>query len=55
MTSPTVPPALAAAHALDPALIENARADAERLVSAMPRDHAPVEEPAHTFLADQKP
>lgn len=50
------PPAdLAKAHALDPALLERARADAARLVDAVPRDHAPAEEPAHTYLADETP
>jgi len=46
---------LAAAHALDPTLLERARASAKRLTAAMPRDHAPEEEPAHAYLADKTP
>lgn len=49
------PPALAKAHALDPDLLENARANAARLVAGIPHDHAPEEEPAHTYLADTAP
>ena len=49
------PPDLAKADELDPTLLERAKANAARLVSAVPRDHAPEEEPAHTYLADETP
>ncbi len=56
MSDPAFPPPdLKNAHALDPALLARAQADAARMVAALPRDHAPEEEPAHTYLADMNP
>ena len=52
---PTPPPDLAKADALDPTLLERARASAARLVGAVPRDHAPEEEPAHVYASDEAP
>jgi hypothetical protein len=55
MSDPSLPEALQAAHAFDPNLMARARANAERLVAGVPNDHAPQEEPAHTYLADKNP
>ena len=53
MTDPT--PDLAAAHAVDPTLLERARAQAERLTSVVPKDLPPEAEPAHIYQADPAP
>ncbi len=52
MPASVIPKALANAAAVDPTLIDRSRANAERLVAAIPRNHAPAEEPAHTYKAD---
>lgn len=49
------PPDLENADALDPTLLERARAAAERMVAALPRDFAADEEPAHIYQADTAP
>ena len=49
---PDPSPDLAAAHALDPTLLERSKANAERLTGALPRDLKPEEEPAHIYTAD---
>lgn len=52
---PAPPPDLANADAHDPTLLARAKASAERLVAASPRDHKPEDEPAHAYLADETP
>ncbi len=51
----TTPPDLENADALDPTLLERARADAARMVGALPRDFAAAEEPAHIYPAATAP
>lgn len=53
MTDPA--PDLAAAHAIDPTLLERARANAARITSVLPRDLPPEAEPAHIYVADPTP
>lgn len=53
--APTPAPDLAAAHAVDPTLLERARANAARITSVLPRDLPPEAEPAHIYVADPTP
>lgn len=55
MAEDAPPAALAKANDLDPTLLARAKANADKLVAALPKDHAPEEEPAHTYLADEAP
>ena len=49
---PDFPEDLKNANALDPSLIERARADAARLVGGMSKEFDPADEPAHIYVAD---
>jgi hypothetical protein len=51
MSDIPLPPALEAAHALDPELIEKSRAHAARLVAGLEGGYKPDEEPAHIYQA----
>ena len=53
MSDILLPPALEAAHALDPELIKKSRAHAARLVAALQGEYKPDEEPAHIYQAGE--
>lgn len=51
MPDAPLPPALQAADAVDPELIEKSRANAARLVAGLEGGYKPEEEPAHIYQA----
>lgn len=51
MSNAPLPPAIQAADAVDPELIEKSRASAAKLLAGLEGDYKPEEEPVHIFLA----